>query len=148
MVNNATEKRWHSSTTPHHPLPSVLLHSALTGRDSKTVCTAALLFIFLLCPSAGHTYSFKISVCAFVGMCMYMCNRCGKYPSTKMHNLHSSTLVKTIMSWYHQLKLGLWQQTPNRQIKEAGDKALLKSHAQNKHNALPSMYSSRTQCSI
>lgn len=60
------------------PLTSVLLHSALTGRDSETVRTITLLFIFLLCPSAEHTYSFNIPVCASVCKCMYMCTHCGK----------------------------------------------------------------------
>lgn len=51
------------------PLISPLLHSALTGGDSETVCTTTLLFIFLLCPSAAHTYSFKIPVCVYACVC-------------------------------------------------------------------------------
>lgn len=51
------------------PLISLLLHSALTGGDSETVCTTTLLFIFLLCPSAAHTYSFKIPVRLYACVC-------------------------------------------------------------------------------
>lgn len=82
-----------------------LLHCA-TWRPEETACKTTPLFIFLLFPSAGHTYSFVFAVhvfvcmCESIRMCMHMCKHCGKYLNTKMHNLYSSTLLKIIMSWY------------------------------------------------